>query len=75
MRIYSRIFLPGSTHLTLSSSVPTNPLPWPYLLTGGRAEMCAGILHGVSDEEENTGWSHLLHKGNAEVSFLTWVDF
>lgn len=37
--------------------------------------MCAGILPRESDGEENTGWSHLLHKGNVEVSFLPSVDF
>lgn len=37
--------------------------------------MCAGILPQASDGEENTGWSHLSHKGNVEVSFLPSVDF
>lgn len=40
------------------------------------AELCAGIYPSrESDGEENTGWSHLLHKGNVEVSFLPLVGF
>lgn len=75
MRIHSPALLPGSTHRLLPPSAPTNPLPGPCLLPGSRVGMCAGILPRVSDGEENTGWSHLSHKGNVEVSFLPSVDF
>lgn len=68
MGIYSMAFLPGSTHLTPSSPLPAISLPAPRLPTSDRSELCAGILHCVSDGEENTGWSLLLHKGRSIIS-------
>lgn len=68
MGIYSMAFLPGSTHLTPSSPLPAVSLPAPRLPTSDRSELCASILHCVSDGEENTGWSLLLHKGRSIIS-------